>query len=61
MPLMSWESLVIIVAVAVAWGLLAFSSRRRTQRRRRQVDAWIQFARGHRELDHELDKVWHHE
>ncbi|HZR53846.1 MAG TPA: hypothetical protein VFB06_30605 [Streptosporangiaceae bacterium] len=56
---MSWLALVIILAVATAWSILSILWRRAIQRRRQREDDWMRFARGHRELDRDLDKVWH--
>jgi hypothetical protein len=55
---MSWVSLVIIAAVVATWGVIGLMWYRSAQRRRRE-DALAQFARGHRELDRDLDKVWY--
>ena len=59
MTLMSWESIVIIVAIGAGWAALVFSSRCRVRRRRQRDEAWSRFEQGHRELDTELDEVWH--
>lgn len=56
---MGWVSLVIIVAVAAAWTTVSIFWHRGIQRRRRREDTWARFARGHRELDRDLDKVWY--
>jgi C4-dicarboxylate-specific signal transduction histidine kinase len=59
MPYVSWLSLVIIAAVAAIWGTIGLSVYRRKQLRRQREHEWTQFAREHRELDHDLDKVWY--
>jgi hypothetical protein len=60
MPYVSWISLVIVAAVAAAWSVIGLTWHRRGQRRREREDAWARFAHGHRELDRDLDRTWHH-
>ena len=56
---MSWVALLVILGVAAAWSILSAFWHRGIERRRQRENDWMRFARGHRELDRDLDKVWH--
>lgn len=51
---------VAVVLAAAACGVLAFRRlRRRVMRRRDEARLWADLVVRHRELDRELDRVWH--
>lgn len=59
MPLASVLPLLLVAVVLVVWGVLGVFARRGDRRRARRADEWSRFAHGHRQLDRELDDVWH--